>query len=96
MTDPIRAKIIKLVPDVELRRTNRGLPGVLFEPAITLADVLRALPIGIHLKTLGEQTRMIAYDEEGAHEGIEWWDCTTDYDGQTQEVKEFIGSLLNV
>lgn len=105
MTDPIRAKIIELVPEIAGRNTSVLIPepfgGVINhrDSRITLADVLRAMPVGIYMKSLGEQVRLVydeATDDETARIDPEYWDLTTDYDGQTQEVKEFIGKLLGV
>lgn len=62
---------------------------------IQLADVLRAIPIGLHLKSLGEQVRLVK-DDEGSDVELEYWDLTTDYDSQSDETKRFIGELLGV
>lgn len=62
---------------------------------IGLADVLRAMPIGIHLKTMGDQTRMVAYDEEGNNSGLEWWDLTQPLSGQSEECHAFLDTILS-
>ena len=64
---------------------------------IRLADVLLAMPLGVHLKTLGEMTRMVAYDEDGELEGLEWWDLTQDdLTKQSPETLAFIGKVLGI
>lgn len=89
MTDPVKARIIELVP-------ARGFVGMCMEcrfisrygmedyhshdctrdRPITLPDVLRAISI--------------LYTGYGEIK----WNLLFDYDGQTQEVKDFIGKLL--
>lgn len=96
MTDPTKAKIIELLPELEKRISN----GDVWQENITLADVLRAIEvagIGIRIDENGTFWRTIANecfrDETGASI---WWQLEKDYDGQTQEVKDFIGKLLGV
>lgn len=66
---------------------------------ITLADVLRA--IDIHKgKTPDHVVMEIGYLPSGMwmffRGGTHAWNLTTDYDNQTQEMKDFIGKLLGV
>lgn len=59
---------------------------------VTLADVLRAIQkVG---GTLHEDA--IVYETPHGQLLTRYWNLTTDYDGQTQEVKDFIGKLLGV
>lgn len=89
----IKAKLIELVPE--------KADASIYDKTITLADILRAIG------TL--KYRVLGIDMFGFF--LEWevsantyhimmpgarWNLTTDYDGQTQEVKDFIGSLLGV
>lgn len=63
---------------------------------ISLADVLRA--IDTTNRSIAVNTKGL-FEEEVGYEDTELgerWNLTTDFDGQTQEVKDFIGSLLNV
>ena len=73
---------------------------------ITLTDVLRAIG-SLTITTRGDEALKIDTlgNMEYYHSGDimpGWeiapvkWNLTTDYDGQTQEVKEFIGKLLGV
>lgn len=66
---------------------------------IRLADVLLAMPPGIYLKTLGEQTRLVVDDRDGPYDRSEatYWDCSRDnLFEQSDETLEFIGKVLNV
>jgi hypothetical protein len=102
-----RAKIIELVPEIKQRpsvlsfngRKEIGVPDN-NGPKITLADVLRAISeVTIYIADGGEFFQFISFDSEGSHVlkdlGVTW-NLNTDYDGQTDEVKAFIGSLLGV
>lgn len=61
---------------------------------ITLADVLRTLPPGVYLKTLGEQARLVV-DDPDRDEGPVYWDCTADsLDEQSEETIAFLHSIL--
>lgn len=72
----------------ELWRFGRDL----FECPITLADVLSA----IHKKNLGQPYFKIgAIAKNGCLIiGESYWDLTKPYDDQSQETKDFIGSIL--
>lgn len=91
-------KIIELVPEIrylnygtEYQKLRRN-----FSP-ITLADVLRVIPIGVYMKSLGEQVRFVTYGEEGEElAGIEYWDLTTDLEGQSEETKAFLSKILGI
>lgn len=75
---------------------NNSLNKIIGRP-ITLADVLRAIPVGVYMKSLGEQVRFVSYDADmEAHTGLEYWDLLSDYDGQTQATRSFIGKLIGV
>lgn len=108
MTDPIKAKIIELVPEIEevvhdpdLSRYG-SIGRTYVQRPITLADVLRS----ISKSRGGIGAEVIAVDQDGNfqeqigagefHCSMWVWNLTIDYDGQTQEVKTFIGSLLGV
>jgi hypothetical protein len=95
MKDLVKQKIIELVPEPE--GVNYACPRCSLYPN-TLADVLRAIDeygIAIRVDQNGTFWRVIRdepfRDEDGASI---WWNLTTDFDGQTDEVKTFIGSLI--
>lgn len=99
MNDKIKAKIIELVYPTS--RESSGEMAARMGNQLGLADVLRA----IHSSRYCDAHLV---DDEGdfwvwrsgptsPHEvtGITW-NLTTDYDGQTQEMKDFIGKLIGV
>lgn len=97
MTDPVKAKIIELVPEIEDFDENDAL----VQRKITLADVLRAIPqrhtIEFSLTDPGIlELGCDIYPSENSY--VKWckWNLTADYDNQTQEVKDFIGRLIGV
>lgn len=87
MTDPAKAKIIEAVPELVPNCSYGGT--IKTARPITLADVLRAIQkvSDYSAASLGGFTR------DMLNLG---WNLTTDYDGQTAEVKEFLGKLLGV
>lgn len=109
MNDPVKAKIIELVPEIregcKCRTYADGSYCSLPRP-ITLADVLRAIEM---CKGYGDQLLM---DSDGSMEyhavnllaGTEpenemftaTWNLTTDFDNQTDELKAFVGKLIGV
>lgn len=94
--DKVKAKIIELVSDVEVVEPGDPYAGDVYTTLrpITLADVLRAID-----KSTGVMVSITVTGEIRVHDGVpttSQWDLTTDYDGQTQEVKDFIGTLLAV
>lgn len=96
MTDPIKAKIIELVPDilgVGSKRDGHRIISVPVQRKITLADVLRAIE-----KELGAGFAVFQGGQiwMGGKYTMFIWNLSADYDGQTDEVKEFIGKLLGV
>ena len=92
MTDPIKAKIQELLPDLDWDKERRT--DGMWKQDITLAVVLRAIgreklfkPIQIHDSIVGSSLNWI----------IEMYDLEHDnYDQQSHECKQFIGSLLGV
>lgn len=109
--DLTKQKIIELVPGMKLKGCTKHwkeLPqdgcftceGTIYE-TITLAHVLRAIdsdewgfPVvsnnGVFFK-LDSETG----EAQEMGDGVQW-NLTTDYDGQSDEVKTFIGSLLDI
>jgi hypothetical protein len=94
MTDPIKARIQSLCPDImtSVSPTNAAADNgyeILGSP-ITLAVLLRAT-----VKKKGSLQSVI-YDGD-AEELLKSWNLAKDnYDDQTKETQEFIGSLLGV
>lgn len=89
--DTVKAKIIELLPDEDIAYYEAWQAG---EPRrITIADVLRAIDKeyetgfavyqGGQIWMNGKYTMLV-------------WNLALSYDGQTQEVKDFIGKLLGV
>lgn len=78
--DPIRAKIIELV---------FGRPYIHVVLSVTLEHILRAIKI----KNESTDRALGQFVQAMLQAGF---NLTTDYDGQTQEVREFIGTLLGV
>lgn len=112
--DPIKAKIIELVPEIMGDWSGCDVCGTMCSGMcdndegptarpITLADVLRAIlatDLANRTNVLVESGGFISKRKWEGNEhkfisGAEW-NLTADYDGQTQEVKEFIGKLLGV
>lgn len=104
--DPTKQKIIELVPELSKPWESYDEQGNFHEDErpITLADVLRAIDkvrIDVSVSSFGG---FEIWSKEGLANNIfvlenspKWkWNLTTDYDGQTQKVKEFIGKLLGV
>lgn len=97
MTDLTKQRIIELMPEIAERpftQVKNGDPfsSVNYEPAIALADVLRAMDRGIMVDRNG-----IFYDLNPRPLNIgNAWKLEYDYDGQTQETKDFIGKLIGV
>lgn len=92
MKDLVKAKIIELVPEIPVRHKFNGKQ---YECEITLADVLRAIG------TQEGHNRMYEVHEDELNlTGIAFdqmpWNLTKDFEGQTDEVKGFIGELLGV
>jgi hypothetical protein len=99
MNDPIKAKIIEAVPEI-YNRFNSGTPDShgwsvsVQDNRITLPDVLRAIPKHGLVMHLTQHFLFLSY--VGNEEILIDWNLTLDWDGQTDEVKKFIGSLLGV
>lgn len=129
MNDPVKAKIIELVPEIlsvnptvfknkvgnwqysyidgaglNQHSEEFGMYSSAFDAmlgsgrlecrSITLADVLRAIE---EAQEFFWTRKADEYEiKGGTARVIVEWDLTTDYDGQTQEVKDFIGSLLGL
>lgn len=93
--DPTKQKIIELVPELSKPWESYDEQGNFHEDErpITLADVLRAI---LTMKGSIDSfkfdqilSKLVGYEDS-------CWNLTTDYDGQTQKVKDFIGKLLGV
>jgi hypothetical protein len=105
MTDPTKAKIIELFPE-DFSREYTDMAGIKHykhqrseDPSISLADILRALnkvdpKNKLHVRTSGN-IGVISPVSPMTHVYI-LWNLRADYDGQTQEVKDFIGKLLGL
>ena len=78
----VRAAVIKAVPEIVDRD-------------ITLADVLRTMPWGVHLTTTGDDIRMVAYDREGSCLGLEYWNPRLPLHLQSEEALTFLNKTLN-
>ncbi len=64
---------------------------------ITLADVLRAIPKRMYLKTIGDYTRLVDDGDGYVHHGPVFWDLTRpSLDEQEPEVWEFLLKVLNI
>lgn len=111
MTDSVKAKIIERVPEIvndtrgfDLEAMSRGgVPktiGEKEERPITLADVLRAInkPVRMQMMNIPDVSEavMVPAIDNSVAVLLSKWNLTTDYDNQTQEVKDFIGKLLGV
>lgn len=107
MIDPVKAKLIELLPEIEQvcrgKRENHYCPNCdnsIGRP-ITLADVLRAIE-----EVGGTELYAVLADGEiwnvNGIQGVKsygvgiTWNLALDYDNQTQEVRAFIGKLLGV
>lgn len=90
MKDLVKAKIISLVPEIASRPkylqwlNPKKSPAIGEKVVILLQDVLLALV----------QTDSLMHLREVFGEISMKWDLRSDYDGQTQEVKDFIGKLI--
>jgi hypothetical protein len=111
MTDPIKAKIQSLCPDV-----IEGTVGAYnanhcphcakeFAPKIALAVVLRAiekLNVGATLfidtsgQWYGKNSQLKLAESGYLHRELNWNLAKDNYDDQPEETKRFIGSLLGV
>lgn len=90
----VREKVIASVP--EIRYLNYSTEHQCLRNrfrSIQLADVLRALPIGIYMKTMGDQLRLVFENRDGSE--LEWWDLTKLLDEQSPETIAFLDSILN-
>lgn len=107
--DPVRAKIIELVPEIADRDVKYcSLKNCWIDEhrPITLPDVLRAIGSsrerhGFTIDSQGDKLVMFwsTKDPENPDHSIlvrERWNLAVGYDGQTQAVKDFIGKLLGV
>lgn len=101
-TDPIKAKIIELVPDLDCPVEESEGEACLAHK-IRLADVLRALgkhdPEGklpFHVDAMGNLRTLAPVAGKLVSHIHAQWNLATDYDSQTQDVKDFIGTLLGV
>lgn len=111
MTDPIRAKIIELVPDAKGRSyctigPRGGFGYSTIDSPITFADVLRA----INIQFSGENGRvpyrlendplefqyMRFHSEYARFHHQRFWNLALDFDNQDQPTKDFIGKLIGV
>lgn len=100
--DKVKEKIVSLVPDV-IGTWKNAFTGDIErrERPITLPDILRAIgenPFETNhydIEIIGQQLRFHGEWKDGDIFNVKW-NLTADYDGQTQEVKEFLGRLLDV
>jgi hypothetical protein len=96
MNDPVKAKIIELVPDIKNSDIFESIPT--YRP-ITLADVLRVVTDKFAI-SLGEGRFSLAFGDIHFSDVFTvksfTWNLFADYDNQTDEVKAFIGKLLGV
>jgi hypothetical protein len=97
MTDPIKAKIQELLPDMVPNAKYIGMP------TITLAVVLRAInKQGFNNREHHERilyalcNGMNAVNNTETKSNIGWNLEHDNYDQQSEECKQFIGSLLGV
>ena len=98
----VRAAVIKAVPEIankpcthRLMADENGCPFGRHERDITAADVLRAMPEGIHLTTKGDVIKMVAYDEEGKSLRFGWWYLPLPLHLQSEEALTFLDKTLN-
>lgn len=100
-TDLIRAKIIELIPSKKWRYTcGQCQFETVIEESPSLAGVLRA----IEAKTRGfvdldhDENEAVWREaiEKDAIELLRIWNLLEPYDNQTQETKDFIGTLIGV
>lgn len=106
MTDPIKAKIIELcgvMPEHFCCKYKSTFSDswcddcLRNEPKIGLADVLRAIGDRYWREPSGTKKGFLTLFSEDAGQGfIDQWNLLKDYDGQTEEKKKLIGSLLGV
>lgn len=85
MTDPIKAKIIELSPDLQWAS---------LEYSPTLTDVLQAIPKHGLVMHLTPHFLYLSYS--GDEEILIDWNLAVDWNGQTDETRAFIGKLLGV
>lgn len=91
MTDPITLKIQELVPEIK--------DASIYDQAITLADVLRAIEAMYDKKVRNVKLWSAAelHDMQEEQAAItRRWNLATDYDGQDQPTKDFIGKLIGI
>ena len=95
MTDPIKAKIQELCPDV---LTKSGGLKVSFEREwpITLAVVLRAIGKIIPKFVIHVNKGSVFFPKQHIGSNLVWNLEHDNYDQQSQECKQFIGSLLGI
>lgn len=114
--DKVRAKIIEAVPEIVVMKRkkyavtegefNSDDPSYAYKLVktyrpITLADVLRAMPVTNDLR-YSVDSRGYIWEEHttGARmhgvRHVATWNLALSYDDQTDEVKEFIGKVLGV
>lgn len=101
MTDPVKAKIIELVPDINERvecdcswcgmKPPKGGGHHITGRPITLADVVYCTNFGEF-----DSEQMLRKEQEEAHMLLVMWNPKVDFDNQDQPTKDFIGRLLNV
>lgn len=98
-SDRVRRRIIDLVPELKALFYEQGK----VDRPLTISDVLRAIEkrhagqiILEQIALYGEQFHFIARGIESGHVKNAYWNLTTDYDNQTDEVKAFVGKLIGV
>lgn len=104
MTDPVKAKIIEMVPEI-MELVAIGAPvrankeNIYSTRPITLADVLRAIRSikDKYRLELGFYKNDLEMCDVGFSPNVSVsWNLTVDFDGQSDEVKAFVGKLLGV
>ena len=88
----VRAAVIKAVPS--LAENETGCPSSK-EYDIALADVLRAMPVGVELTTKGDEITMVAYSEETGFIGVQCWKLPLPLHLQSEEALTFLDKILN-
>lgn len=86
-TDPIKARIQSLVPEI--------LEEVIIGRPVGLADVLRAMQPQVKYY-VGCDGYFYDWNDDGLICLDVKWNLSTDYEGQSDECKRFIGELLGV
>ena len=63
--------------------------------AMSFTDILRTLPVGMYMKTLGEQVRISSEDDRGPVDVV-YWELDQELDRQPNETVLFIARALGI